>query len=287
MAYTDAHRLFLQNCLLERCLPQSKAEQIFQKCLSATSSDQTKRNFQDALLTVNVALDPINLELRTIQDEISGERMVAIVNTKGDDIAQMATSYSASELNAFKHLIKLIMTADDGNFCVASTATINDIYHLGTHGSKLLVQEFLKDLVRSQWLDLSAAGYYSLSNRSIVDLQTYLKEEYIECISECFLCKEIVTKGERCPREDCGTALHVYCARKYIPVHRNQCPSCHTSWVESQVFGSQTFDGTQLRQSRIEVSRQRRQTSASTPDSNREEGEEVEVDEEEARDEEE
>jgi len=78
---------------------------------------------------INKTLDKLDLEFRHLNDESTGREMYALVwnhlflnresrflvsnlqvNRKGDEIAQMATDYSAVEIAFFKAIVRLLST---------------------------------------------------------------------------------------------------------------------------------------------------------------------------------
>ncbi|KAJ1969655.1 hypothetical protein IWQ62_000482 [Dispira parvispora] len=254
MAYTDRHRLFLQNFLVQRYMPQVAVEQLYDTIVQRTPQDNsTSAPLEEFLYAINRKLDPLSLELRRTQHQLTGDKVWALVNTRGDDIAQLATHYSAGKLTAFKKLVEAIMTAKDGNYCLGSTASLSLVQREGSSSmSKQLAQEFLGELVNDHWLVLSEGGHYTLAPRAILELQTYLKDEYPEWIQECHLCKDLVTMGLRCDYPDCNAILHVYCAQRYQSLQQNECPACRREWADRHTeFGAQALIPQRLRQSRL------------------------------------
>ncbi|GES75289.1 hypothetical protein RCL_jg8844.t1 [Rhizophagus clarus] len=195
--YTDAHRLFLQASLSERFFTEAKAIEIYRKAYEATAI-QDQETFTEFMTTLNTKLNSIELEFRKSHNEEDGTAVWALVNTNGDEIAQMATDYSPIEISFFRRLIELIITADDESFSVSSITALKEVVKLKTSITKsngeILLQRFIDD----KWLSISSGGRYSLSLRSILELQHYLKKEFEDYISECILCYDIVTKGQRC-----------------------------------------------------------------------------------------
>ncbi|KAJ1959144.1 hypothetical protein H4R35_007670, partial [Dimargaris xerosporica] len=132
--------------LLIRCTPQVEVERLHAQA-NATFPDAVPEPLDAFIGHINSQLDCIHLELRSTQDETTGDRIWALVNTKGDDIAKLATNYSPAELNAFKHVIDLIVNAEDGNFSIASSVCLNETHRQLTSNTKMQTQDFLKQLV--------------------------------------------------------------------------------------------------------------------------------------------
>ncbi|KAF9579325.1 hypothetical protein BGW38_004463, partial [Lunasporangiospora selenospora] len=162
-----------------------------------------QEDFSDFIAEVNEGLNGADLEIRKAADEITGIPVMALTNTNGEKIAQVATSYNPTELEYFKHLLDLIVTADDEVYCISSTAALHETGRLKNKEDKPLsltkreAELILDRFVADKWLIRSTAGAYSLSMRALLELQTYLKETYDEQIQECTLCMEIITKGQR------------------------------------------------------------------------------------------
>ncbi|KAF8938354.1 hypothetical protein BGZ58_001086 [Dissophora ornata] len=169
---------------------------------------------------------------------------MALTNTNGQKIAQVATEYSPTELEYFKHLLDAIVMADDEAYCISSTAALHEAGQLKNKENKSLsltkreAEALLDRFVADKWFIRSAAGAYSLSMRSLLELQTYLKETYGDQIQECTLCMEIITKGQRCQVAACSCRLHYHCAGAYFKNMNNPvCPTCHSAWSAKVLIG--------------------------------------------------
>ena len=72
-------------------------------------------------------------------------------------------------------------------------------------------------------------GRYSLSTRTVLELDKYLKETYgPESILECTICCDVVTRGVACHTANCKARMHYHCFKK----HRQKfsvCPTCKTN----------------------------------------------------------
>ena len=73
-------------------------------------------------------------------------------------------------------------------------------------------------------------GRYSLSARSLLELQAYLKTTYAEDLLECTICLELLTKGVGCPTNACKVWMHAHCHDKYKK-RGSKCPSCQADWA--------------------------------------------------------
>ncbi|ORY06817.1 hypothetical protein K493DRAFT_202866, partial [Basidiobolus meristosporus CBS 931.73] len=189
--------------------------------------------------TINEGINSLDLEFRKSHDEETGESVLALVNTNGDEIAQLATDYTPAELVYLRRIIELIVTADDESYSVSSLLALSEAGKLKSAFTKNAAEQLLDRFVEDKWFSKTSNGRYYLTQRSILELQTYLKEEFEEYILECTLCMDIVTRGERCQVGSCSGRLHLHCAERYFSARpdRKVCPLCSTAWTSSQKIG--------------------------------------------------
>ncbi|ORZ27524.1 DNA repair protein Nse1 [Lobosporangium transversale] len=242
--FTDTHRLFLQAAMSRRIMTEVVALDIYARVCQATNDRFDREQFSDFVDQLNTGLNSVELEFRKAQDEVTGTPVIALTNTNGQKIAQVATGYTPTELEYFKHLLDAIVMADDETYCISATAALHEAGHLKNKENKVLVltkrdaEALLDRFVADKWFIKSAAGAYSLSMRSLLELQTYLKETYGEQIQECTLCMEIITKGQRCSVAACSSRLHQHCASTYFRNMNNPvCPTCHSAWSGKVLIG--------------------------------------------------
>ncbi|CDO71235.1 hypothetical protein BN946_scf184863.g31 [Trametes cinnabarina] len=240
---TDVQRLFLQAILSRRILSQKLAAKIWEKCIDAVKeANETleiqyrdDRNSWDTFVAnVNDALNPLDLEFAHLHDEVSGKEMYAVVNRKGDEIAQMATEYTPLEITYFKAVLEQIMLAPNESYCVSSLAALREVNSLKSNMTKSQAEATLNSFVARGWLLKSRRGRYSLSTRTILELQTYLRNTYENEILECTICMELVTRGIACYTPQCKTRMHTHCFNNYKRRNR-QCPSCKQSWADADI----------------------------------------------------
>ncbi|KAF9091193.1 hypothetical protein BGX29_004155 [Mortierella sp. GBA35] len=237
--YTDTHRLFLQAVISRRFMKEATAIQLYAQVLPFDQDD-----FLDFVSRVNESLNSVELEIRRAQDEVTGDPVLALTNTNEQKIAQAATGYTPLELEYFKHLMDAIVTADDELYCISSTAAVNEAAKLKNKDNKALqltkrdAEDLLTRFIQDKWFIKSKTGALSLSMRTLLELQTFLKEGYEEQIQECTLCMEIITKGQRCNVAACSARLHQHCAERYFGNMNNPaCPSCRSPWDGKTLIG--------------------------------------------------
>ena len=66
----------------------------------------TPQNFDDFVDVVNNEINDVDLTLRRSRDERDGLTLIVLVNTKDDEIAQVATNYTTNEITYFKQLVR-------------------------------------------------------------------------------------------------------------------------------------------------------------------------------------
>lgn len=122
-------------------------------------------------------------------------------------------------------------------------------------------EKTLRLLVSESWFEQSQRGFYSLSPRALMELRGWLIDTYNdgdndsddsddssgvgqhphEKIKVCSACREIVTKGQRCPDPalKCPARLHAHCVGKMWRAQggREVCPNCEKEWIEPLPVG--------------------------------------------------
>ncbi|KZT11219.1 uncharacterized protein LAESUDRAFT_691817 [Laetiporus sulphureus 93-53] len=238
----DVHRLFIQAILSRRVLSRTLAVKIWGKSVDAVKAandaleipfSDNRNAWDDFVSKINDLLNPLNLELAQMFDEISGKEMCVLVNRKGDWIAQVATEYSAVEIAYFKAVVEQIMLAPNESFCVSSMSALREVTALKANMTKSQAEVVLSSFVAKGWLVKSRRGRYSLSTRTLLELQPYLRSTYPNEIIECTICMEarrqMVTRGVACYTAQCKTRLHNHCFEKYQRRSQN-CPACNENW---------------------------------------------------------
>lgn len=160
------------------------------------------------------------------------------------------------------------MLAPNESFCVSSLAALREVTHLKTSMTKTQAETVLGSFVARGWLLKSQCvlslpviipwymliisyrkGRYSLSTRTILELQQYLRSTYPDEVIDCTICMEVrhrslplpspshlispqmVTSGYSCPTQACKSRLHAHCYKNYRKI-QSSCPTCNTDWGE-------------------------------------------------------
>jgi len=236
----DVQRLFLQAVFSRGILSENLAQVLWKKCIDTVkAADDSievtqsgdKADWDAFVVKINKSLDNLDLEFRHLLDESSGKEMYAVVNRKGDDIAQIATEYTPAEIAYFKAIIEQIMLAPHESFSVSSLAALRELSAIKpkSNMSKTQAEIVLSSFVAKGWLLKSKRGRYSLSTRSLLELQSYLRTTYPDELQECTICLEIVTRGIACHTNNCKTRMHHHCFANFRRRH-SACPSCSQDW---------------------------------------------------------
>ncbi|CAA7271772.1 unnamed protein product [Cyclocybe aegerita] len=217
-------------------------------------TSKKEEDWQNYVTHINATIDKLDLEFRSIHDELSGREMYALVNRKGDEIAQMATDYTPVEIAFFKAVVEQIMLAPHESYSVSSLAALRELTAAKLSMSKSQAEIVLASFVSKGWLLKSVRGRYSLSTRSLLELFPYLKSTYPEEILECTVCFEILTRGIACTTKNCKVRMHFHCFTTYRRRHQ-ACPTCTTGWaVEKEKFlrvGEEAARGDEKRRVRV------------------------------------
>ncbi|KAG6333126.1 hypothetical protein ID866_5966 [Astraeus odoratus] len=236
----DVQRLFLQAVFSRGILSHKHALVLWEKCIDAVKAADPALDIQfsnrradwDAFVAdINDALNCLDLEFRHLMDEALGKEMYAVVNTRGDEIAQMATDYTPVEIAYFRTIVEQIMLGPNECYSISSLAALREVNSLKTSMTKSQAETVLASLVAKGWLLKSKRGRYSLSTRTLLELLPYLKSNYPDECLECTICMEIVTRGVACNTPNCQTRMHQHCFAKLRARHgRSQCPACQCDW---------------------------------------------------------
>ncbi|KAF8844590.1 hypothetical protein BDN67DRAFT_943421 [Paxillus ammoniavirescens] len=236
----DVQRLFLQAVFSRGILSFKHAQVLWGKCIDAVKAanptldvrfSDNREEWDRFVVAINDTLNCLHLEFRHLTDEKTGVEMYAVVNTKDDEVAQMATDYTPAEIAYFKAVVEQIMLAPHESYSVSSLAALREVNSLKSNMTKTQAEVVLSSFVAKGWLLKSKRGRYSLSTRTILELLPYLKSNYPEECQECIICMEMVTRGVACNTLNCKTRIHHHCFAK-LRARRAQCPACNKEWPQ-------------------------------------------------------
>lgn len=218
-------RQALVQCLLQRRMTKrADAYAAYQRLATHMGVDEA---FDADLDAIHASLAPLGWDVRACHDQVRAEPYLLVVNAKSDELAQVATPYSAAELQYIKALVHAIFHAPQ--YALPSIQALQ----LATHTqpvplTKQTATQLLANLERRQWLHHLPSGAYTLTLRALHELDTYIRHELDEaCVLECMACYAIVTRGVRCAW--CRGAVHTSCQSAYEAGHAT-CAACGAAW---------------------------------------------------------
>ncbi|CCM02353.1 uncharacterized protein FIBRA_04448 [Fibroporia radiculosa] len=221
-----------------RVVSQTLALKIWEKCVDAVKGandvvdipfSNDRASWDTFLQGVNDTLDPLHLAIKTTHVQSNGQEICMLVNAKSDDVAQVATDYTATEITYFKAVVEQIMLAPHESYSVTSLAALREVGALKINMTKSQAEIVLSSFVANGWLTKSKHGRYSLSLRTLIELESYLRNNFPDELLECTLCEETVTEGIACYTANCKARLHTHCYAKYKR-QKQICPACSVNW---------------------------------------------------------
>ncbi|XP_060642411.2 non-structural maintenance of chromosomes element 1 homolog [Anolis sagrei] len=222
---TEAHRQLLQ-ALLGLGLVEAERARKLQR-LACEAHRVPQEPLDTFIGTINTHLRPLSMEIRKGLAEEDGRPHYALVNLAANEITQLASDYAENELELFKKTMDLILSSENG--FASSTAILNLADQLKPRKMKKVeAEQLLQSLVQSKWLQ-EKEGEYTLSVRSILELEQYIFCHYPDLAHKCHFCHSLCIQSQVC--EDCGTAMHLHClGRLFHAQAERRCPHCKQFW---------------------------------------------------------
>lgn len=136
--------------------------------------------------------------------------------------------------------IELIVLSDDEEFAIGITAALGLASKMKPPMPQREAQALLDRLENDGWLFRTPDGdFYAMDTRCVLELQSYLREQFGDVIKECKICYDVITMGERCNLQDCPVRIHRHCADSLFAGGQNMvCPQCSTAWNRHSTFGA-------------------------------------------------
>ena len=291
--YGDGNRAFLQAMMANGSMSQKEVRGLVAAIWNADDegesnyrvsevSDEDTKHFLD---TASQAASLFDYEIRTSVHQITKQRIYAFVNTTSDPQTQLATTFTADELSFIKRVFDAMfdkyntpraevmaltiaearkfarpnrresqgINVEDGQEPTPTQAVDKGLRHSE-------VEDVLGILVEGGWLEQSREGYYSLSQRGLLELRPWLVDTYNDPDAEpnewqrikfCDACKDLVTMGLRCADPDCLFRLHDACESSFWRTRRDQtCPKCSKEWEGKLYVGERARTMTNAYQKR-------------------------------------
>ncbi|XP_059172233.1 non-structural maintenance of chromosomes element 1 homolog [Physella acuta] len=220
---------FLQSFLSKGILNGKEVKTLMTECgVQIDSTDEMLK----CVHTANEAIAPFNLEIKKGIQEDDGANFYCLVNTVETPISRLSSTYTPNELELFKKLIEQIVDTDEGKVGSLAALTLTD--RLEKQMGKEEAQDFFNRLEQDKWIKKNADGKLSLSVRSILELEQYLKDVYPDFIKLCNICSKICLLGQTCSH--CGIKLHLRCAQTLFAKQGEvkKCPArdCRAAWSQ-------------------------------------------------------
>ncbi|BFZ61207.1 hypothetical protein YB2330_002266 [Saitoella coloradoensis] len=261
--YGIVHHAFLQAMMARRAVPLPEAVEVLKAIQTQALGDHRpgdepyvdEGTVDDFIAIINDGISDLELEIRKTVHQKDGVPVWALVNTTSDEIAKVATNHNASEIAFFRLLLNdIFIHKNTPQAEVMAVSSIDALRH-GRHEDVKLTQQMtervLEKFVEEGWLECSDEAYYTLSPRTLLELQTYLQQEYngdededgnaIVRIKSCRACKDIITHGQRCSNMRCECRFHDFCATRFFTGSRQtKCPICKTEWTGDAYVGERS-----------------------------------------------
>lgn len=90
-----------------------------------------------------------------LKQETDGERIITIVNTRADELAQLATNYTPFEIGYFRKVVEVIMIAPNYAYSASSGTVLSSAKKVQGTFSKTSAEALLKQWTAQGWLELS------------------------------------------------------------------------------------------------------------------------------------
>ncbi|XP_042293661.1 non-structural maintenance of chromosomes element 1 homolog [Sceloporus undulatus] len=226
---TEAHRQFAQALLALGAVEAGVARGILRRCCERHRVHCAPERLDEFVAALNARLQPLSMEIRKGLAEEDGRAFYAMVNLAENEVTKLASDYSESELELFKKTLDLILSSESG--FAPSTAILNLADQVKPKKMrKTEAEQVLQSLVQGKWLQ-EREGEYTLTVRSILELEQYILSHYPESARKCHICHSLSIQSQVCG--DCGTAMHLPCLAKYFHGQAEpRCPHCKQFWPQ-------------------------------------------------------
>ncbi|UZJ54259.1 hypothetical protein CBS101457_003579 [Exobasidium rhododendri] len=222
-------------------MTETHAKALHKAAIEACSMPYRAADYNEFYTKIVKAVEMVGLEIRRTVDECKGTKLVGLVNAKGDAISQMATTFSPHEITLVKIMIEKIITAPYNAYCIGSKEALELAGKLDPPIAPTKAERVCDRMVRCGWFRLTRLGRYSLTPRSLMELQGYLTSTFDDYVSNCVDCKELLTEGSACSHSRCDVRVHRHCLLRWersLQANRDDekiCSQCLNVWIQTPV----------------------------------------------------
>ncbi|EKC99079.1 DNA repair-related protein [Trichosporon asahii var. asahii CBS 8904] len=164
-------------------------------------------------------LEPFGMRIKRAKSD-DGVGWVVLANDETGDIGRMATDLSSLEISYFRALLEAIMLSHPAN-SVSNAQALRLTTDLKGNMSKRDAETLLGALTSRGWLAKSKRGRYTLAPRAMIELDSYLREQYED-------------EGVICANPECEAHYHTYCYEQIKQAGRDKCAACQTRFSENE-----------------------------------------------------
>ncbi|KAI4305833.1 hypothetical protein L6164_029175 [Bauhinia variegata] len=242
------HQTIIQALLSRGPLKENEFHAMFSG-LTGKDPGTDQHLFKEYLLNINKALSFAHLELRGSINQYDGNVYFGVVNTVSDEQSKMGTKYTVPQIAFYKAIIEAIVQDPaasgvvshfnalnmklDSQITIARDSQSQENQHQVPSASRnftmTMKEKTLDELVRDQWLNLTADGDVTLGVKTFLDLRSWFRNNDVP---SCHVCNEAGVKADLCQNEACNVRIHRYCLKQLMLQRKGakSCPSCGTEW---------------------------------------------------------
>jgi non-structural maintenance of chromosomes element 1 len=173
-------QIFLQSIISQRIMTKESITQVL-------GTMGVTKDYQEFIRELNEELGFFDFKIQAGNNPINGATTFCFINCLSDEISQLATDLSPSELQYFKKLVELIMTNEDTQYQLSSTEALNSNLSITPPLSKQTAEKAISKFIDDKWF-LEKEGFLSFGVRTSLELHMYFQEGFDPFI-DCQICK--------------------------------------------------------------------------------------------------
>jgi len=238
--YGDCHIIFVQYMMQHRIVSQDKIHVKMKQFCDFYKTEFKISMMESFLETVNDGINPFNKEIKLVRKEKDGSFYYVLYQMLPDrNRSLLSKTFSVAETEYFKKFLEHLVSRNNQTpGSISSVFALNINLELKNKMSKVSINQFLEDLIQKNYLEVNH-GCYSLSTKSIFELEHFLLNHFSDDIKICKSCNKLVLSGVDCTK--CKDRFHNYCITEYMNILTNEniklkCQSCECEWDTEMVF---------------------------------------------------